>query len=76
MKIHIIAPAGKKLQDTRTGNEYSEVICDEKKRGFYVLSDGIGEPTVETLADGVTYADKLNALEDELDAAKILLGVE
>lgn len=75
MKIHIVAPEGKKLRDIRTEQEHTEVYCDERQRKYFVLADGEGDPVVERI-DGETIADKVNKLSDQLDAAKILLGVE
>ena len=75
MEIHIIAPEGKKLRDTRTGKQHSEVYVEDRLAKHFVVADSEADPIVEEL-DGVTIADKVNELSDQLDAAKILLGVE
>ena len=62
-KVRITATEGKKLRDTLTGNLYSEVICDDRKRDRYVLADSEDDPTVEVL-DGVTLKDRVADLED------------
>ena len=72
MIIRITAPKGKMLRDTRSLREYSEVVCDEKQRHYYVLADGSGDTTVETL-DGVTLADRVSDLEDAvIELAEII----
>lgn len=73
--IKITAPGGKKLRDTRTGNIHSEVITEERYQRFFVLADSEADPITEQL-DGVTIGEKVAELADQLDAAKILLGVE
>ena len=73
--IHIKAPEGAKLRDTLTGKLYSEVICEERERNRYVVADSEADPTVDTL-DGDTLKDRVDEREEELAAAKILLGGE
>lgn len=75
MEIHIIAPEGKKLRDTRTGKQHSEVYVEDRLAKYFVVADSEADPIIEEL-DGETIADKVNELSDQLDAAKILLGVE
>lgn len=75
MKIKLTAPEGKKLRDTRTGSEHGEVIINERLRRYFVVADSEADPIVEEL-DGETLRDKVVELADQLDAAKILLGVE
>ena len=45
MYIRLTPPDGKKLVNIKTGQEYSEVVCDEKKRYLYAVSDGVSEMT-------------------------------
>ena len=72
MTIRITAPKGKMLRDVLTGLEYSEVICEERKRDRYVLADSSGDPTIEIL-DGVTLADRVSDLEDAvIELAEII----
>ena len=82
--VRIKAPDGKKILDTRTGALHTEVVCDEKKEKFFMVADG-GDLVVETIPSGstggsVTYdnslTERIESLEEELSAAKILLGVE
>ena len=63
MRIRITAPHGKKLRDTLTGSEHSEVICEEKYRDRYVVADSPEDPIVEEL-DGVTLGERVTDLED------------
>lgn len=74
--IKITAPEGKKLKDVRTGNLHAEVICDEAKQGYFVVADSDEAYTVTSLNGGSTIAERVDSLEEELSAAKILLGVE
>ena len=76
MKIHIIAPEGKKLRDTLTGKEHSEVVCEEKYRSRYVVADSEDDPVVETL-DGVTLEERVTDLEDAvIELAEIITEEE
>ena len=74
--IKLTAPAGKKLRDTRTGALHTEVITDERKARYFVVADSEADPIMQELSGGSTIGEKVAALEDELAAAKILLGVE
>lgn len=37
MKIKLTAPKGYKYRDTRTDRDHSEVITEDRNKGFYVL---------------------------------------
>lgn len=74
--VKLTAPAGKKLRDTRTGTTHTEVITEERKARFFVVADSEADPIMQILDGSSTISDKVAALEDELSAAKILLGVE
>ena len=70
--IRLKAPAGKKLRHIKSGLEYSEVICEEKKRDMYELTDGATDIEVEML-DGVTLGDRVSDLEDAvIELAEII----
>ena len=57
MRIRLIAPAGKKYYHARTERYHSEVICDERKRGQYVLTDAPDDP-LEITADDQGGTDR------------------
>jgi len=61
--VKITAPNGKRIKDTRTGAEYSVVVCNEKKAERFILADGEGDLSVVEL-DGITLADRVSDLED------------
>lgn len=63
LKIRITAPDGKKIRDIRNDREYSEVICEEQNRAYYVLADSPEDPVVEEM-DGVTLGERVSDLED------------
>lgn len=72
--IHITAPEGKKLRDTRTEQLHSEVYCNERNRKYFVIADGLEDPTVEYL-DGVTLDERVSDLEDAVvELAEIIGG--
>lgn len=78
MMIRIKGSDGQMVMDTKTEQLYSEVVCDEKRRDRYVVVDG--DAIVEDIAPigggSSNVGERLTALEDELTAAKILLGVD
>lgn len=74
--VKLTAPAGQKLRDIRNNTLHTEVITEERKARFFVVADSEADPTVQELSGGNTIGEKVAALEDELSAAKILLGVE
>ena len=75
--IRLIAPNGSKLLDIRTNTEHSEVVCTEKNRRYYILTNDTGSIIEETLEGTTTnLLDRVATLEEELEAAKIVLGVE
>lgn len=72
MLIRIKAEQGKKLRHIPSGNLYSEVVCDEREQGKYVLADSEDDPTVEVL-DGVTLGERVSDLEDAvIELAEII----
>ena len=72
MKVRLTAPDGKKLRHIPTGNLYSEVVCDEREQGKYVLADSEDDPVVEQL-DGVTLGERVSDLEDAvIELAEII----
>lgn len=55
------------LSDIKTDREYSEVVCDEKFRDRYELTDG-DIPTIETIKiASVSFADRIADLEDAVE---------
>ena len=64
--IKLTAPKGQRIKDTRTEQLYSEVICDEKYRERYVLTDG-DAPTVETVKSSVSLAERIADLENAVE---------
>ena len=75
MMIKLSAPAGKKLRDTRTDSEHSEVIIDERLRRYFVVADSEADPVVEEL-DGVTPGERVSDLEDAVvELAEIITEV-
>ena len=73
--VKLIAPNGKKLRNIKTEALYSEVICDEKHRGLYVVADSPEDPVVETI-DGVTLGDRVADLEDAVVELAEIVGGE
>lgn len=65
--IKLTAPKGQRIKDTRTEQLYSEVICDEKSRERYVLTDG-DAPTVETVKSPVSLAERVADLESAVES--------
>lgn len=49
MIIRIKAPEGYKLLDTKTRQEHSEVITDEKNKGRFTLVPATDKPTTEII---------------------------
>lgn len=64
--IKLTAPKGQRIKDTRTEQLYSEVICDEKSRERYVLTDG-DAPKVSTIKAPVSLADRIADLETAVE---------
>lgn len=76
MKIHLIAPVGKKIRDIRTEKEHSEVFTDDRHEKFFVLADSSEDPTVMPV-DGITLDERVSDLEDAvIELAEIISEVE
>lgn len=65
--IKLTAPKGQRIKDTRTEQLYSEVICDEKYRERYVLTDG-DAPKVSTIKAPVSLAERVADLENAVES--------
>ena len=73
--IKLTAPKGQMVKDTRTEQLYSEVICDEKSRERYVLTDG-DAPKVSTIKAPVSLADRVADLENAVEKIAVRSKVD
>ena len=64
-KIKITAPIGQRVRDIKTNREFSEVVCDEKDRNRYELTDG-DLPKVETVKT-VSLVERIADLESAVE---------
>lgn len=72
--VHITAPDGKKIRDTRTEQTYSEVYTEERNVRFFVVADSSEDPIVDRKVDGVTLDERVSDLEDGLiELASIIM---
>lgn len=62
--IKLIAPDGAKLRHLRSGREYTQVICEESQRSYYVVVGSAADPITQTVVEGVTLESRVNDLED------------
>ena len=70
--VKLTAPAGKKLRDTRTGAQHTEVITEERKARYFVVADSEADPVMQEL-DGVTLGERVADLEDAvIELAEII----
>lgn len=75
--IKITGKNGQKVRDIITGKVYSEVVCDEKQRGRYVLADSENDPITVTELEGVTLKERVADLENAVEniAAKSKVSI-
>lgn len=72
--IRLTAPNGKKLKNIKTDAVYSEVVCDKKKVGMYMVADSQEAPVAKVL-DGITLQERVADLEDAVvELAEIICG--
>lgn len=82
--VRIIAPDGGKIRDIRSEKLYSEVVVEDRAAKYFVAADGTNTEVSQVSLNGngagavvdSTISTRLDELEEELAAAKILLGVE
>lgn len=73
MKVKLTAPDGKKLRDTMTLREYTEVITDEKYAARFVVADSEQDPVTHEEIDGATLDERVADLEDAvIELAEII----
>ena len=65
-KIKITAPIGQRVRDIKTDREFSEVVCDEKDRDRYELTDG-NAPKVK-IVKTVSLVERIADLESAVES--------
>lgn len=73
-KIKITAPIGQRVRDIKTNREFSEVVCDEKDRNRYELTDG-DLPKVETVKT-VSLVERIADLESAVEEIAVKSRVD
>lgn len=73
-KIKITAPIGQRVRDIKTNREFSEVVCDEKDRNRYELTDG-NLPKVETIKT-VSLVERIADLESAVEEIAVKSRVD
>ncbi len=66
--IKITGKDGQKIRDTITGKVYSEVVCEEYKKGRYVLADSDADPITVTQLEGATLKERVADLETAVES--------
>lgn len=65
--IKITGKDNQKVRDTITGKVYSEVVCEEYKKGRYVLADSDADPITVTQLEGATLKERVADLESAVE---------
>lgn len=75
--IKITGKNGQKVRDIITGKVYSEVVCEEYKKGRYVLADSDADPITVTQLEGATLKERVADLESAVEeiAVKSRVGI-